>query len=76
MLDKIGIIGNTHGVKDSNKPAAKKPAMTNHKLPLFNAVVVLSSLLSTRLEAAPVLEPVFTFAALFKAILKSLFCGA
>ena len=43
MLDKIGIIGNTQGVKDSNKPAKKKPPTINHKLPLFNAAVVLSS---------------------------------
>ena len=43
MLDKIGIIGNTQGVNESNKPATKKPAITSHKLPDFKARVVLSS---------------------------------
>ena len=44
MLDKIGIIGNTQGVSESNKPATKKPAMISHKLPDFKTCMVVSSL--------------------------------
>ena len=42
MLDKIGIIGKTQGVRGNNEPATKKPEMTNHKLPDFKTRVVLS----------------------------------
>ena len=33
MPDKIGIIGNTQGVKDSSRPKPKKLATTHQKLP-------------------------------------------
>ena len=46
MLDKIGIIGSTQGVSESNKPATKKLAITNHKLPDFKICVVPSVSLS------------------------------
>jgi hypothetical protein len=46
-------MGNTHGVSDSNKPAAKNAPITNHKLPDLNTSVVLSvSLAISTLPAA------------------------
>src|SRR3972149_1085848 len=43
MPDKIGIIGNTHGVKPSNKPAPKKNETTSQKLPFLNSWVICAS---------------------------------
>ena len=42
MLDKIGIMGNTQGVMDNNRPAKKKPVMANQTWPDFNNCVLLS----------------------------------
>jgi hypothetical protein len=64
MLDKIGIIGNTQGVNESNNPATKKPAMMSHKLPDFKICVVLStSLLAVKLLATLLTELVLASAA-------------
>ena len=43
MLDKIGIMGNTQGVMDNNKPAKKKPVIANQTWPDFNNCVLLSA---------------------------------
>jgi hypothetical protein len=43
MLDKIGIMGNTQGVMDNNRPAKKKPVMANQTWPDFNNCVLLSA---------------------------------
>ena len=82
MLDKIGIIGSTQGVNDSNNPATKKPAITSHKLPLFNAEVVLSSLKPSLLSADAITEPLEAALVLaagdaeLMLILKFFVCGA
>jgi hypothetical protein len=33
MPDRIGIIGSTHGVNDSSRPAPKKKTMSVHRSP-------------------------------------------
>jgi thiol:disulfide interchange protein len=42
MPDKIGIIGNTQGVNESNKPKPKKLANTHKILSCCNKAVILS----------------------------------
>ena len=40
ILERIGIIGNTHGVNASNKPKPKKVRMINRVLPLASEAAI------------------------------------
>ena len=65
MPDRIGIIGNTHGVSASSRPNPKKVATTAQKLPAFNtrSIFEVSDSLATGFAASGVADAVMPLAA-------------